>query len=180
MSCNYCHKPVVTKSYQSCDPCDKPCNPVHLCDPCAKIAALTPMAQCEDVNYCTEGCEETANCSCVIYKGNPLSTLNVVDTDDLCSILTKIDQLFRAILINTANIPKYYYQVSCLTMPSQQVIINSVKKNGVQQISSPTLYPNAISALTYLHTLDPLFTFTSPNTFSTTGTDNWELNITCV
>ncbi len=136
------------------------------------------MTQCVPVVSCTDGCAETLSTSCVIYKGARLSTLDVSDGDSLGSILLKLDSLIRDLALGNP-INTYNYHLTCLTNPANPVRVVSVKKNGLEQMMAPVTYANALTAVAFLQTLDPLWSFTAPYLFSTTGADAWELTLGC-
>lgn len=64
------------------------------CAECPPVPAVIPV--CADPQYCSE-----INYSrCIIYKGPALANLNIVDGEDLNSILTKIDALVVSLVPN--------------------------------------------------------------------------------
>lgn len=149
------------------------------CTPCGTVSVATPMNICTDVDRCTEGCEETLSCACVIYRGPTLGTLGILDGDPLCLALQNLDVLLKDIIMATANIPTYSFPVRCLASEFLPVTIITLKKDGVSQISGSVQYPNAASALAFLQTTDAAWTFTAPNIFSIHSASVWELYMAC-
>lgn len=57
---------------------------------------------CDSKNNC--GCNgNEINCHCVTYVGETLSTIEVVEGDKLCSILSKIDEAIRNIMLSNVE-----------------------------------------------------------------------------
>ena len=57
------------------------------CKDCDPVQPLIPV--CDDPQYCSE----INYTRCIIYKGEPLANLGIVDGEDLNSILTKLNAL---------------------------------------------------------------------------------------
>ena len=136
------------------------------------------MVQCAPVASCNDGCEDTLPANCLIYKGADLSTLDVTDGETLATALTKINAIIRDLILGEP-LATFNYRLRCLTSVSNPVRLISIKKNGLQQLIAPVTYPNAATATAYLQTMDPLWTFTAPNLFSTAGPDEWEIQMAC-
>jgi len=137
------------------------------------------MGICDPVVVCTDGCEETIGCACVIYKGPHLPVIDAMEGDTLCDILTRINDLFKSLIMIETDIPTYNYRARCLNSDSQQLTVVSLKKNGVEQVLATVLYPNGASALAWLQTVDAGWLYTSPNNFSIQSADTWALVISC-
>ena len=177
--CNCNTAPIWVSS--PCHRCAQspPCATPFTCDPCVIVGSETPMSQCTEVDLCSEGCLETINDTCVIHKGSPLATIEAIQGDSLASILAKINNILRILANNEASVPTYNYRLTCLTNPVNGVTINSVLKNAAQQLGSPQVFSNAASALAYLQTVDPAWSFTAPNLFHINSVDTWLLAMAC-
>lgn len=137
------------------------------------------MSICTEVDRCATGCEETLSCECVIYRGPTIGPLGVQDGDTLCSVLVKLGNVLKDIIMAEPDVPTYVLPVRCLTSELLPVSISLLTKNGVSQISGSVLYPNAASALAFLQTVDPAWQFTAPNEFSIHSADTWVLAMGC-
>jgi hypothetical protein len=177
-TCTTCN-PVYTSPSCTPVPCATPTCTTPSCVPCGTVSVATPMHICVDVDRCTEGCEETISCGCVLYRGPTLGTLGILDGDPLCLVLQNLDTVLHDLIMSTANIATYNFPVRCLASPFLSVTITALTKDGVSQISSSVMYPNAASALAFLQTVDAAWTFTAPNIFSIHSGSVWTLNMGC-
>lgn len=164
-TCN-CHKYTVRTT----------CN---VCNPCATTPSVTPMTQCTPSTLCDEGCAETIAPDCVIYKGDPLPALDIIQGDPLSDALAKVDALVRQLALLTPAIPTYNYRLACYTAPADPIILTSVLKNAGEQTSGSATYGSAAALLVYLQTLDAGWEFTAPNKFSINSSDDWILSMQC-
>lgn len=156
-----------------------PCPVPFSCDPCQTVGSATPMAQCDDVDLCTQGCLETIRDSCVTHYLATLPTIEALHGDTLSSILLKIDTILRKLALAEGTIPTYNYRVTCMTNVLNSVNLNLVLKNNASQLGSPQSFGNAASVLAFLQTLDPAWSFTAPNIFHINSADTWLLSMTC-
>lgn len=181
MSYNCNCGPTLVQTITPCNTCSAPTCPAPVgCDPCSILnVTSTPMVQCNPVDFCTAGCEETVSDACVVHKGAPLSMLNVIDGESLNSALVKIDALLRELANLTVDMPTYNYKLVCLTNPFSDVRVDTVFKNGVSQLGAPQIFANAASVLAYLQTMDAAWLWESPNLFHIHSTDDWELEMSC-
>lgn len=179
-TCSTCTTQVTcptTCAPVTCTPSTSCTTPV--CTPCGTTSVATPMSICTVVEPCTEGCEETLSCACVIYRGPTLGTLGILDGDPLCLVLQNLNTVLSDIIMATPNIPNYILPVRCLTSELLPVTITTLTKDGVSQISGSVQYPNAASALSFLQTVDAAWTFTAPNVFSIHSANTWVLAMGC-
>lgn len=150
-----------------------------VCTPCGTVSVATPMSICTDIAPCSEGCEDTITCDCVIYRGATLGTLGILDGDTICAAFRSLDAVLKDIIMATPDIPTYILPVRCLTSEFLPISINTLTKDGVSQISGSVQYPNAASALSFLQTTDAAWTFTAPNVFSIHSANVWVLSMGC-
>lgn len=176
MPCNCGH--VTVPSPTPCSRCNTVCS-VPECNPCPPIPAATPMVQCEAPEYCSEGCVETLKCDCVVYNGLPLTTIGIAQGDSLCRALSNINAILAQLVMGVTTVPNYVYEVRCLANQNNPISLVTLTKNGVSQIVGPTQYSNAASALAFLQTVDPAWTFTAPNKFSIHSAHTWVLGMSC-
>jgi len=164
------------------------CNNTNTCGHCVSCASttcvqpvvLTPLTRCGDaIEYCTDGCVDTQNCECVLYKGPHLGTLDLHDGDTLCKALTAIDYVLNNIMIGTVNFPNFVYSVPCMTNEENNITLTAFTKDGVAQITGPVQYPNAQSLLAFLQTTDLRWEFDAPNQFHISSNHTWTMTISC-
>jgi hypothetical protein len=175
MSCS-CHKLTCS----TCNPCatSTTCT-TPTCTPCGTVSVATPMSICVEVSPCTEGCEESISSDCVIYKGDTLGALGIVDGDSLTTLLGNLNTLLTSLILAEEDIPTYTLPVRCLASEYVPVTITALTKNGTSQILGSVQYPNAASALAFLQTTDAGWLFTAPNIFYIRSTDVWALSMAC-
>lgn len=180
MSCNKCHaqqKPCSCPKPEPCHPCYSTPAPIVVCDPCS-TPVQTPMTVCERVDLCSEGCEETLGCGCVIFKGAPLTAIDVSEGDTLCAVLTNLDSIIRELILGSTTLPTYTHR-GCAANQLSPITLSVCKKNGISQIVSPVVYANGPSLLAFLLSVDSGWGLTAPNKFSIHSTDDWEISTTC-
>ncbi len=185
MSCTSCGSTVTTtttcgtSTTTSCAKCNTPCTP-SACDPCASTQAATPLTLCSPPpEYCSDGCVDTLNCNCVIYRGPHLGALNLLDGDTLCMALANINSTLTALIAGVTDISNFMYTVRCASTGETDVSLSALTKNGVSQISNSVQFANGMSALAYLQTIDPNWMFTAPNIYSIQSPDVWTMTMGC-
>ena len=167
MSCNTCNT-------TPCAPKPKPC------DPCATMLSMAPMVRCDDPVGCDDGCEETLPCNCVIYKGDILPSLDVIDGDDLCSVIVKLNSLVRALQEGSDTLLQTF-RFPCI-VDTSPVYVSALKKDGTSIISTVTTFATPAALLTYLQAQvgGGGFAYVSAGKkFTITSIGRWELKLSC-
>jgi hypothetical protein len=167
MSCNNCNT-------TPCAPKPKPC------DPCVVALSMAPMVRCDDPVGCSDGCEQTMPCDCLIYKGAILPTLDVIDGDNLCSVITKLNTLVRALQEGSDTLLQTY-RFPCI-VDTSPVYVSSLKKDGVAIISVQTTFATPAAFLTYLQAQPGGggFAYNSvTKSYTLTSINKWEITLSC-
>lgn len=181
MSCS-CNRTACPVCYPvlPCTPCVTPTScTTPTCTPCGTFTVSTPLSICVDVVPCSEGCEDTISCECVIYKGDPLGALGIVEGDTLCLALSNLNGLLHDLIMIATDIPNFSFPVRCMASDMLPISLNVLTRNGISQISGPVQYPNAQSALAFLQTVDAAWLFESPNIFNIRSSAVWTLDMGC-
>ena len=108
-----------------------------------------------------------------------MGALNIKEGDTICQALQNLNTLLQDIIMTTPDIPTFTYTLRCAPTADTDVSISVLTKDGVSQIMSSTQFPNGPSALAFLQTVDPDWTFTAPNIYSIHSAHVWTLTMGC-
>lgn len=181
---NPCATVPTCNTCGTCSPCAQslPVSPnvtyTWECDGCTTLALKQLNNPCyENLGPCLGGCEESLKTNCIIVGNAQLGGLQIESGVSLEVALRNADYRFQE-LANAINVMvpgsiiSYSYRSTC-----PLVTISSLKKNGVETLSAPVT-TNRSGILGILQGADPLWLMT-PTNFLISGTDVWEIVLTC-
>jgi hypothetical protein len=116
----------------------------------------------------------------VIYKGDILPSLDVIDGDDLCSVIVKLNSLVRALQEGSDTLLQTF-RFPCI-VDTSPVYVSSLKKDGTSIISTVTTFATPAALLTYLQAQagGGGFAYNSADKkFMITTINRWELKLSC-